>query len=163
MVDEIFRKKLDTFFERVRKYNDSVNELRTRILPDIINKEVKRVFLTGVLAEEINLEVRYKDGTHIVSTSPKIIDCLISEIHPKDFAVRSNPEAVVLEFHLKYGQVPADTKDVGKFDEFWMSCLSRMKEDKTYQSILKEADGLLEEAKDVRKRIVELIEEPWKI
>ena len=163
MVDEVFRDKLDTFFERVRRYNDSVNELKTKILPSIINKEVERIFMKGTPADEIKLEVRYKDGTHIMSTSPKIIDCLISEIHPKDYAMRSNPEAVILEFLLLWGQVPASPMDVDKFDEFWESSLRRMKEDKTYNFVIEENGNLLEEARKMKKEIVKRIEEPWRI
>jgi len=163
MVDERFRDKLDAFFGRVRRYNDSVRELQTKILPNIINKEAGRAFHTSVQTEEIELEVRYKDRTQIVSTSPEIIKCLFSQIHPKDYVIKSNPEIVILEFHLKWGQVPASPRDEDRFDEFWESCLKRMKEDKNYQSILKETDGLIGEAKDVRKKVVERIQEPWKI
>jgi len=161
MVDEEFRDKLDAFFERVRRYNVSVHELRTKILPGIINEEAEGIFKTSV--QEIKLDVRYKDGIDIVSTSPNIIECLISQTHPKDYVLRSNPEIVILEFHIMFGQVPTDRSVEDKFDEFWGSCLKRMKEDKTYQSILGETDRLLEEARYVKKKLVERIQEPWKI
>jgi len=163
MVDERFRDKLDAFFERMRRYNGSVHELQTKILPNIINKEAGRVFHTSVQTEEIKLEVRCKDRTQIVIISPEIIECLISQIHPKDYVIKRNPETVILEFHLKWGQVPASPRDEDKFDEFWGSCLKKMREDKNYQSILKETDGILEEAKDVKEKVVERIQEPWKI
>jgi len=82
MVDEKFRAKLDSFFERSRKYGFTTSKLRNEVLPKIAREEAERIFKTKT--EEIKLEVKYKEGTHIVSTSPEIIECLISQIHPKD-------------------------------------------------------------------------------
>lgn len=164
MVEEKFRAKLDEFLERVENYGRAVGELRNTVLPEILNEETERVF--DVETEKTaNLEVKYKEKHRNVSASTNTMECLISETHPKDRALRnlsgiSNVECLV-DIRLRDGKT-FHSHDLEKFNEFWQSCLRRMKEDETYKFVIEENEKLLEEARNVKKEIVKRIEEPWK-
>ena len=163
MVDEKFRNKLDGFLEKVRKYSLDVHRLENEVLPRIIHEESKEIFKTDTEGVRIHVEIRYEEKARVISGTYDIIECLISQTNPRDSVLKRHPEAEILEFAMKFGQVPASSTAIGKFDDFWESCLRRMKADSNYQSLLQETNRLLEEAKSVKKEIVKRIEEPWKI
>ena len=165
MVEKKFRKKLDEFYERVENYDRAIYDLREKILPEIANEETERVFKIKT-DDNARLEVRYTEKHRNISTTPNIIECLISQTHPKDHALRDTSEISSVECFVNIRQMDKRTfhlHRLEKFNEFWESCLKRMKEDKTYKFIIEENDKLLEEARNVQKEIVKRIEEPWKI
>jgi hypothetical protein len=165
MVDEKFRASLDRFLEKVEKYSRAVNRFRSTILPKIANEETRIVFNTKT-DEIAELLVKYHENYRDISTSPNMIECLISETHPKDYALEGKADISNVEFNIRVprkDEAAFYSKDLKKFDKFWESCLRRMKEDETYRFVMAEDSNLLEEAKKVRKEIVERIEEPWKI
>lgn len=165
MVDRKFRTKLDHLLKRVQDYSMAVNKLRNTVLPKITNEETERVFNVET-EENATLEVKYKEKHHNVSTSPRIINCLISETHPKNRATRNLSGISNIECLVYIRQRDGKTfhsHDLTKFNEFWQSCLRRMKEGETYKFVIEENEKLLEEARNVRKEIVKRIEEPWKI
>ena len=165
MVDKKFRAKLDDFFEKMEGYGTAVIRLRQTILPEILNEETERVF--NVQAEKhATLEVKYKRRRDVIATSPRIVDCLISRTHPKEDVLAESPESSVIECFVNFRQrdgKPFHSHDVAKFDEFWESCLERMKSNETYQFVIGENDRLLDEARNLEKEIIKRIEEPWKI
>lgn len=166
MVDEKFRTRLDEFFERVRNYSRAVySSLRNTILPKIANEETERVFNVKT-DETAKLDVKYKEKHRNISTSPEIIECLISQTHPRDYALRNKSDISNVECFVNIRQRDGKifhSHDLAKFNEFWQACLKRMREDETYRFIIEENDKLLEEARNVKKEIVKRIEEPWKI
>ena len=161
MVDEKFRTKLDDFSERVQNYSNAVYELRNENLPKIANEETERVFNVEAIGHA-TLEVTAPS----LLEKPNIIRCLISETHPKDEALRNTPESSNVRFDIRIQMTKGTfthSNDLSKFNEFWESCLKRMREDKTYRFIIEENDKLLEEARKVKKELVKRIEKPWKI
>lgn len=165
MVDEKFRTKLDNFLARVEVFDSATSEVRRNILREIISEEIKRVFNVEAL-KQVSLEVKYKDKHRSFSTSPDLIGCLLSGTHPKDRALKGMAEVsdVQFEFRIprKDGEV-LNCQDLAKFDEFWLSCLGRMKEDETCMHVFEENKKLIVEAGILKGDLVKRIEEPWKI
>jgi len=165
MVDEKFRTKLDELFQRVQDYNMAVYKLENIILPKIVNEETKRVFNVDT-DEHARLEVKYVEGSSPHSGVSNTIRCLISQTHPKDDVLRGATEFSNVECLVNVRRRDGTTfhdHDMEKFNQFWESCLRRMKEDKTYNFIIEENEKLLKEARNLKKEIVKRIEEPWKI
>jgi len=165
MVDEKFRTKLDEVFERVQNYNMAIYKLENIILPKIVNEETKRVFNVDT-DEHARVEVKYVEGNLPHSGTPSTIRCLISQTHPKDDVLRGTTEISNVECLVNVRRKDGTTfhdPDMEKFNQFWESCLRRMKEDKTYNFIIEENEKLLKEARNLKKEIVKRIEEPWKI
>lgn len=166
MVDEKFRKRLDDFLKKVENYSMAIYELRANILPEIANEETERVFnieTDGIARLEVNYK---KKHSNIVSATPDTIHCLISQTHPKESALKDAPEGSTAECFVNIQKRDGTTfhsHDVNQFDEFWKSCLSRMKENKTYLFINEENIKLLTETRNVMKEITRRIQEPWKI
>jgi hypothetical protein len=71
-------------------------------------------------------------------------------------------ERELMSFQIYFGQVPAGSRILEKFDKFWESCLVRMEDDDTYQFVIKENDNLLEEAKELKEEIAERIQKQLK-
>ena len=165
MVEKKFRIKLDDFFKRLENYNTAISKLRGDILPEIVYQETERVF--NIEPDEITrLDVKYKEKRRSISSSSDIINCLISETHPRDHALRDTSEVSDVECFVNVRQRGGTTfrsHDMNEFSKFWESCLRRTKEDKTYKFVSEENDKLLVEARNVQKEIVKRIEEPWKI
>jgi hypothetical protein len=165
MVDEQFRERLDQFSDRAEKYSSATRKLRDEILPKVAIAEAERVFETK-LDEKPRFNVNYMTGHKRISTSPDLVQCLISETHPLDYATRNESEVSGLEctFEVKPidGQ-PIHSHDSTQIDDVWKSCLARMKQDETYRFVIEENQKLLEEARQVKKEIIKRIEEPWKI
>ena len=165
MVDEKFRIELDKFCEQVQKYSGAVSKLRNTILPEITKEEAKRVFNVET-DRRLNLNVKYIEKGHPMTHGSNIIDCLISQTHPKDQALRNKSEISSVECIVdirKRDGTSFHSNDMTKFNEFWQSCIRRMKEHKTYKFIIEENDKLLEEARKLKKEIATRIEEPWRI
>lgn len=165
MVDEKFRTRLDKFLERVRNHSDAGYKIENIILPKITNEETMRVFDVET-DEHARLQVKYMRGHRPHSGTPSIIRCLISQTHPKDDALSHTADFSSVECFVNIKQRNGerfDSDDLTKFNEFWESCLKRMKEDETYKFIIEENDKLLTDARDVMKEIIKRIEEPWKI
>lgn len=165
MVDKKFRTKLDELRKRLEGYSTAIYELRNEILPEIANEETRRVFDVET-DDKARLEVKHKKRRSLASTSPNIISCLISQTHPKEDVLKDSSEISIVECFVNIRRRDGTTfhsHEEKKFDEFWESCLRRMREDKTYKFIIEENDKLLEEARNVKKEIVRRIEEPWKI
>ena len=164
MVQEKFRAELDEFLKYVQNYEKQVIRLRNTILPKILHKEANRIFKTET--KEIALRIKHESEGEVFlvpMTEDRLVEHLISEIHPKDYSLKRYPESKVVDFQILFEQVYAGSDVVDKFDKFWESCLRDMKEDKTYMRAIEENDKLLEEAKRVKKEIAKRIEEPWKI
>lgn len=165
MVEGKFRTRLDNFLERVQRYSDAVSRLRSTILPKIANEETERVFNLEAFGHA-SLNVEYKHKRDNFSESPHIIPCLVSKTHPKDRVFRGKSEISNVKFDIRIKKLDGGfyhSDEVAKFDEFWESCVRRMKEDKTYKFIIEENEKLLEDARKLQKEIVKRIEEPWKI
>lgn len=165
MVDEKFREKLDQFSDRVERYSRAVMQLRNEILPKMVFEETERCFGTKV-NEVPRFNVSYMDGYTHCSTSPNLINCLVSQIHPIEDVKRYKSEISDLESIIEIKSIDAKITHLPYLtegEEFWESCLRRMKEDKTYKFIIEENQELLEEARQVKKEIIERIEKPWKI
>ena len=116
--------------------------------------------------KEPRFNVNYMKGQKRFSTSPDLVQCLISETRPVDHAIRNESEVSGLECALEIKPIdgqPLHSSDSTKIDGIWKSCLARMKEDRTYGFIIEENQELLEEARQVKKEIIKRIEEPWKI
>jgi hypothetical protein len=165
MVDERFREKLDQFSDRAEEYSLATRRLRDEILPRVAIEETERIFEMKV-DEKPRFNVNYMKGQKRFSTSPDLVQCLISETRPIDHAIRNESEVSGLECALEIKPIdgqPIHSNDSTKIDDIWKSCLARMKEDKTYKFIIEENQELLEEARQVKKEIIKRIEEPWKI
>lgn len=165
MVEEKFRARLDSFLERVQRYSDAVYRLRQTRLPKIADEETERIFNSEV-TEHASLGVEYREKHDNKSARPNIINCLISETHPKDYVLKDKSEISNVKFDIRIRK--SDGKvyhydESAKFDEFWESCLRRMKEDETYKYVIEQNEKLLEEARKLKKEIANRIEEPWKI
>jgi len=165
MVDEKFRAKLDNFDERIEKYDLSVNEVTREILPEIIKEAIKETFNVEAL-KQVSLEVKYKQKNRNFSTSPNLIQCLISATHPKDHVLKSkaNVSNAQLDFKIpkRNGEVFHST-NLDKFNEFWSLCETKLNENETCKFVIEEDEKLLTEARNIKKEIVKRIEEPWKI
>jgi hypothetical protein len=165
MVDEKFRERLDQFSDRVERYSRAVMKLRNEILSKIVFEETERCFGTKV-NEVPRFNVSYMCGYKHCSTSPDLINCLISQIHPIEDVKRYESEIFDLECIIEIKSIDAKITHLPYLtegEEFWESCLRRMKEDKTYKFIIEKNEELLEEARQVKKEIIKGIEEPWKI
>ena len=166
MVDEKFRAKLDYFLKGVKDYASAVTRLRGTIIPEILNEETERVFDVET-ERHATLGVKYKEKHQNISTSPRMLDTLIYETHPKEYALRDlseTPSSVQCIIQItKRDNRTYSTPYEAKFDEYWESCLERMKSNETYQFVIKENERLLDEARGLEKEIAKRIEEPWKI
>ena len=163
MVDEKFRQRLDQFSERVERYSRATSQLRNVILPKILIEETEKIFETKV-DEKPRLDVKYMEGRKRVSTSPNLVECLVSKTHPIDDATRNKSEISGIECIVEIKPIDGQAiHDTTKFDEFWKSCLVRMEEDKTYKFIIEENQKLLEEANKMQKELIQRIEKPWRI
>lgn len=145
---------------------------KSTIHPDMTEMEAAweiESFLRQGGSEGIPFDIIVASGSNSALPHAKpsnIIDCLISQTHPRDRALRDTSEVSNVECFVNVrqrGGTPFHSHDLAKFNECWESCLKRMKEDKTYKFIIEENDKLLTEAKNVKKEIVKRIEEPWKI
>jgi len=162
VVDEEFEKRLDGFLESLQKYGNAVIRLRREILPNIINEQSEREF--KVKPEQISLRIKYKQTRGLTQTSPNIVDCLISQTHPKDYVLqKARPESEIVEFEILFDNVPANSTITAKFDAFWESCQKRMKKNVTHNFVIEENDKLLKEAKNLEKEIAKRIKEQMKI
>lgn len=163
MVDKKFRDKLDEFNEKIQKYSKAAWELRTEVLPEIIEQETMKIFNTKLRRDEIKLEILYEERGTPTSSMPDIIECFASSIHPKDKILKNNPNRKIKELRLFFGNVRANSGYIAKFDELWDSCLSKMKQTKTYLYLVEETPKLIKEAKHLQNELEKRIEEPWKI
>lgn len=127
----------------------------------IVIEEIERVF--GKKVSQIpNLGISYTKGYSHMGTNQDLIECIVSETHPR----KTEPEASDIEFTLTITSIDSQTTPIHEskeFDEFWQSCLRRMKESKIYRLVTEEKPKILEDAKNVRQEIVKAIGEPWKI
>lgn len=160
MVDRGFRSKIVAFFDKLRNYKDNVDEFRANIL-SITKGEAERVFKIKTRGNDPEFRVRYEEDNQQVSHSGiKVIDHLISQGHPKEYILKNNPQRVIEEFQIQFGQDPIPVAE-DKLDDFWDSCVERMKE--PYQNILKEKEEIFEDAIMLKDKLEERIQEPWKI
>jgi len=160
MVDRDFRSEIIAFFDRFRNYKESVDEFRANIL-SIVKGEAERVFKIKTRGTEPEFRVRYKENNQQVTYSNmKVIDHLISQEHPREYILKDNPRRVIEEFQIQFGQEPIPVAKE-KLDDFWNSCVKRMKG--TYQNIQREKEGILEDATKLKDKLEERIQEPWKI
>jgi len=160
MVNENFRERLDNFYKRLERYTHDTVELGSEVRKIVI-EETERVF--GKKAREIpNLGISYTKGYSRIGTNRDLIECIISETHPR----KTEPEASDIEFTLTITSIDNQTTPIHEskeFDEFWQSCLRRMKKSKIYRLVTEENPKMLARAKIVREEIVKAIGEPWKI
>ncbi len=161
MVDEKFAEKLDQFFQRVRKYNDSIYELKAKILPKIISEIGSSVFERDV--DEIIPHIKFNEGRNSSILNPPFIDCLLSKTHPEKYFLEQHPEAQIIQFGFKFGKESAEQKYVERFDKFWGLCLNKMSKNKTYLFIKEEKEKIPKEAKILNDEVVKRIREPWNI
>ena len=165
MVDEKFATELDNFLERLETYDGSINKLDNIILPNIAYEETKRVFGIDPI-DNARLDIKGLTGRGQLSVTPNIIECLKTQTYPIDQVKKDYPNISGLECLInikrKKGE-PAHTHEVAKFDEFWKSSLERMLSEKTYSYIIEENKNLLEEAKEIQKKLITRIKEPWNI
>jgi len=168
MVDEKFRKRLDEFSKRIETYNDACSRLEYKVFPKIMNAEVQRIF--NVKPDRIaNINVKYKEYERDSSTAPNIITCLKRGIHPIEDALENKDKAEIsdvrwsISIQLGDGTTFLSERNSEKPDEFWKSCMRKIKEDKTYKFMIEENEKLLDETRKIRKKLVKRIEEPWKI
>ncbi|MFB0544348.1 MAG: hypothetical protein ACETVN_01425 [Asgard group archaeon] len=160
MIDKTFRSKLDAFFEKLRNYKDKVDEFRAEIL-SIISEEAERILYIKMQGTDPEFRVLYEEDNQPVGHGGiKIIDHLISQEHPREYILKNNPRRVIKEFQIQFGKEPIPVAE-DKLDEFWNSCVERIKE--PYQHILKEKEGMFEDATKLKDKLEERIQEPWKI
>jgi len=159
MVDRDFRSKLNEFFEKLRYYKGRVDEFRAEIL-SLIQEEAERIFDVKTRETHPEFRVLYEEDTRPVHASIKIVDLLISQEHPREHILKNNPRRVIKEFQIQFGKEHISVAE-DKLEEFWNSCVERMKE--PYQNILREKEGMFENAIKLKDKLEERIQEPWKI
>jgi len=126
MVDNKFRIQLDDFSKKLENYSTAIIKLRQDILREIVNEEAERVFNIRT-NETINLQVKYKKKRSLASTSLDIINCLISQTHPKDDVSKYTSDISSIECLVNVMQTDRtifNSHDMDKFNEFWESCLA---------------------------------------
>ena len=164
MVDKSFREKLDLFTGQLDDYSKASVELGAEI-QNIIYEETERVY--GVKTNQIpRPEVTYtKKYTHC-SNTPDLVQCVVSETTPMEFATKgetgvSGTKLTFVMTSLEGHQI--HNHDLPTFDKFWQSCLNRMKENNTYKAVTSENLKIGMIALGLQSEITERIEKPWKI
>jgi len=164
MVDEVFRVRLDDFSDKLEEYSKAGMKLGSDI-QKIIFEEIDRVF--GIKTNQIpQAQVSYMRGYSRGSTFPDLVRCLVSETHPIDVSKKLDSEASDVEFTLRVTPIDNKTIDIpysSDYDDFWQTCLRRMKENETYKFVTKENNRILEDARKLKGEIIERIEKPWKV
>lgn len=166
MVDNAFRLRLDNFSERLEKYSRAVLKLND-VLRKIVFEEIERVFewKTDQIPQ---VQIRYMRGYTQSSTSSDLIRCLATETFPTEMQKKIDPDITNLELTVTITSIDSRVLKISypqnkEFDEFWQSCIRRMKENDTYRFLVEENNNILEDAKRLREEIIERIEKPWKI
>jgi len=164
MVDEKFRDKLDLFLEKIKSHNDAVNKLRNKILPNIIIEAAEKIFEMKVDTRNITPRIEYKEGSSDIAMSHQTVELLLSNLHPKEYMLKYYPEAIFSKFIIQIHTPHVSINNIeDKSKKFWELCLTKMGENKTYQNVNKNHKKLLEEAKGIRKLLIEHIQETWKL
>lgn len=160
MVSENFRKRFDNFYERLERYTHNAVGLGSEVRKIVI-EETERAF--GKKVREIpNLGISYTKEYSRIGTNRNLIECIVSETHPR----KTEPDASDIELTLTITSIDNQTTQIHEskeFDDFWQSCLRRMKESEIYKLVTEENRKVLALAKIVREEIVKAIGEPWKI
>lgn len=164
MVDEKFRDKLDLFLEQIKSHNEAVNKLRNKILPNIIIEAAENIFEMKVDIRNITPRIEYKEGSSDIAMSHQTVELLLSNLHPKEYILKYYPEAIFSKFIIQIHTPHVSINNIeDKSIKFWELCLTKMGENKTYQNVNKNHKKLLEEAKGIRKLLIERIQEIWKL
>jgi hypothetical protein len=83
-------------------------------------------------------------------------------MHPIKRVLEDNPNISNIQFTIRIYLLdgkPHHFYDESKVEEFWKSCIKRMKKHDTYRFVIEENDRLLEEARKMNKEIGNRIEE----
>ena len=166
MVDAGSRARLDDFCNKLDKYSEAAVKLGNEIRK-IIMEETERIFGIRISIHQMpQTQVTYKRGYSGASGSPDIVQCLVSEMHPIDFVKGYDPEASDLDFNITVTSIDNKQTNISNssdLDRFWQTCLKRTKENETYKFVTEENWKMLEDAKKLKKEIIERVEKPWKI
>ena len=164
MVDKVFRTRLDDFNNRLEEYSKACMKLENDVRR-MIYEEIDRIFRikTSQIPQVI---VTYMKGYSRSQTFPELIRCLVTETHPIDTPRKFESEASDIEFTLRVtstDNVAFDIPYSSDYEEFWQTCLRRMKENDTYKFVTEENTRILEDTRKLKEEIVDRIERPWKI
>jgi len=165
MVDKVFRARLDDFSDKLDEYSKVAVKMGSDIRK-IIFEETDRVF--GIKTNQVpQAEVTYMKGYTRSATFPDLVQCLVSETYPAFLPKKLDSEASDMEFILRVtsidGHKTIQIAYSSNYEDFWQTCLGRMKENETYRFLVEENSKILEDARRLREEIVKRIEEPWKI
>ncbi|MFB0544776.1 MAG: hypothetical protein ACETVN_03595 [Asgard group archaeon] len=159
MVDKHFRKKIDTFFEKVQGYNDTIVEFRQTLRRIVKEELVTKLSRTIDLRTEIKPVFTFKNGES--RSLNGIVSYLFNYENTKEAIFNGISKNDIKEFSLQIGTVTNGPVNMGKFIEFLDSCVEQRK--KPYQSILRKKRGILEDTKKLKDELERRIEEPWNI
>ncbi len=171
MVDEEFRKRLDSFYESVEKYTKACLQFQNRILLNIVKQAINQVF--NVEAEgKPNLDVGYTKNKKQFAHSTILQDNLLKKFSLSEFvdeALKYEDKSRISDIAININFAKADQSgwfrsyDTKEIERFLELCRKEMKENETYTFIIKENDKLLKEAKSLKKELIKRIQEPWEI
>jgi uncharacterized membrane protein YeaQ/YmgE (transglycosylase-associated protein family) len=169
MVEKDFREQLDEFSKKVDEYNRNLIRLNAEVFLSIVNEASKEVF--GLIADRINITVKYKTGSGFSSQIWDPLYCLARGNHPRELVKEDYPRSENVSIQVDFGNVRQTfgnglqplTADEAKFDEFWKLCIEKEQNNETYRLTLQEKSVLLEESEHIFRELTKRIEEPWRI
>lgn len=164
MVEKGLRDKLDLFTGQLDDYSNAAVKLGSEIR-NIIFEETERVY--GVKTNQIpRTEVTFMQRYTRCSYTPDLVQCVLSETSPIDFVSKRETEISNLEMILTIASLDGRQTHVpysSDFNEFWQSCLRKMRENGSYKAVTNENIKIGQEALKLQDELIERIEKPWKI
>ena len=161
LFDEKLTTKLDKFLMGIKKYSTTTRNLQLDILPEIRKDSANEVFNKPQDTDEnvyISLLISTKKKKAI-STNIKIIENLkmkhtLSEAitHLEEKLNFSKEEAPTVVFTLMYAGI--HTNQMKTITKFWNTCIRKIDNSPEHAFMVKEKDRLLEEAREIKKEII---------
>lgn len=167
-IDEKFRNRLDTFMQKVQKYDDVVCELDYVILPKIIKETVKMIFKEEPDSmSNFQFQLNYTVARKQHSLSFSLVDHLRIGHTLADLKKRwqnTERDKTNLSFvgwqirFIKEDSQPFSSTKSEDISKFYETCLQIIIDTTEHQFVTKENEMLLEEAKNIKKELIKRIE-----